>query len=235
MRLLPAQKWKRVLLVVTNLAILLIAPFEWRWVCITLGFPHYSADRACEFVQFLLFDLNWLFGLTFGSGLIAAIVVGRDGLRGRSRRKAQFALGAALALYAINHLALIEVGNGDDLLLRIESGFANLSIGTPPLSPTWIIPYGRVFFEQPVRGMNVRFAPGITGNFFCDSRSFVFVQSTFVTIWPLFAVAVGGAAGALVRKQPKKGPQACPCGYDLTGNLSGTCPECGEGISTSGS
>ncbi len=24
-------------------------------------------------------------------------------------------------------------------------------------------------------------------------------------------------------------PGHCPCGYDLTGNVSGTCPECGAG------
>ena len=30
------------------------------------------------------------------------------------------------------------------------------------------------------------------------------------------------------RKRHKLGPNACPsCGYDLTGNTTGTCPECG--------
>ncbi len=231
MRLLPAQKWKRVLLVVTNCAMLLIAPFEWRFICITLGFSHDSADRACEFVKFLLFDLNWLFGIVAGSGLIAAIVVGRDGLKGRSRRKAQFGLAAALTLFAINHLALIEAGNGDDLLLRIEGGVAGLFVGTPPEAPTLIAPYGRVFFEQPLRGVNVRFAPGITGDFYCNSRSFIYVKATFVAIWPIIAVTIGSTAGALIRMQRKRGPAFCPCGYDLTGNASGICPECGAAVS----
>ena len=32
-------------------------------------------------------------------------------------------------------------------------------------------------------------------------------------------------------KRRKLGPNACPsCGYDLTGNTSGVCPECGERI-----
>jgi len=33
-------------------------------------------------------------------------------------------------------------------------------------------------------------------------------------------------------KRRKLGPNACPsCGYDLTGNESGKCPECGEAMS----
>ena len=34
-------------------------------------------------------------------------------------------------------------------------------------------------------------------------------------------------------KRRKLGPNACPsCGYDLTGNVSGVCPECGKSIGT---
>jgi len=216
--------------VVVNLAILLIAPFEWRWACITLGLSSYYPDRGCEFVKFLLFDLNWMYGVVLGSGLIAAIAVGRDGLKGRSRRNAQFGLVAALTLFAINHLALVQIGNGDDVLVSLCGGAANLAIGTPPGSSAWVIPYGRVFFDEPVLGMNVEFAPRITGRWFCQSLNLVYVQSTLVTIWPVFAVAIGCMGGALAQKQPKRGPQFCPCGYDLTGNVSGICPECGYAV-----
>ena len=35
------------------------------------------------------------------------------------------------------------------------------------------------------------------------------------------------------RRRRKLGPNACPsCGYDLTGNQTGECPECGESIAT---
>ena len=35
-------------------------------------------------------------------------------------------------------------------------------------------------------------------------------------------------------KRRKLGPNTCPsCGYDLTGNESGVCPECGVGAETS--
>lgn len=44
---------------------------------------------------------------------------------------------------------------------------------------------------------------------------------------PLLAAVVTGVespAGAQLA------PGHCPCGYDLTGNTSGVCPECGERI-----
>ncbi len=42
----------------------------------------------------------------------------------------------------------------------------------------------------------------------------------------LFAVLF--AAAVLIRRRRK--PHACRCGYDLTGNVSGRCPECGRGV-----
>ncbi len=49
---------------------------------------------------------------------------------------------------------------------------------------------------------------------------------TLGLVYPFGAVAV---PTLLVwwfgRKRPL--PGHCPCGYDLTGNVSGTCPECG--------
>ncbi len=39
------------------------------------------------------------------------------------------------------------------------------------------------------------------------------------------------AAAALLRLSPVKPPGSCQkCGYDLTGNVSGVCPECGTGV-----
>lgn len=44
---------------------------------------------------------------------------------------------------------------------------------------------------------------------------------------PLVAVAaITALLFRLDRRRPI--PDSCPCGYDLTGNVSGTCPECGE-------
>jgi len=43
-----------------------------------------------------------------------------------------------------------------------------------------------------------------------------------------FAVAPGGSAIRAWRRRHPLRPGLCPrCGYDLTGNVSGVCPECG--------
>ena len=45
----------------------------------------------------------------------------------------------------------------------------------------------------------------------------------------MLLATVGLIAMPLSRRQPD--PRLCTrCGYDLTGNVSGTCPECGTGV-----
>lgn len=48
---------------------------------------------------------------------------------------------------------------------------------------------------------------------------------------PLVAIWAPGAvvSGVLARRRPRSG--YCDCGYDLTGNVSGRCPECGKPLS----
>ncbi len=43
-------------------------------------------------------------------------------------------------------------------------------------------------------------------------------------VWP---AAVCGLTAYVVRRRGRIPPGHCRCGYDLTGNVSGTCPECG--------
>ena len=51
------------------------------------------------------------------------------------------------------------------------------------------------------------------------------------TPYLLALFAILPSLALLSRLLPKKpGPGHCPCGYDLTGNVSGVCPECGTGI-----
>ena len=48
-----------------------------------------------------------------------------------------------------------------------------------------------------------------------------------IPMWvPLAFVAVPTIAAW--RRQRRRPPGHCQCGYDLTGNVSGRCPECGE-------
>ena len=67
----------------------------------------------------------------------------------------------------------------------------------------------------------------------------IFFYDYGVTDWAGRTIAIrGGATLSAIgiptailiywdrRRRPK--PGHCPCGYDLTGNVSGTCPECGQ-------
>lgn len=44
--------------------------------------------------------------------------------------------------------------------------------------------------------------------------------------WPLYTIVAVTAAWRVLRRGPKRG-HCARCGYNLTGNASGTCPECG--------
>lgn len=48
-----------------------------------------------------------------------------------------------------------------------------------------------------------------------------------VPLWIVLMFA-GVGTGLLFRLARRPIPGHCPCGYDLTGNVSGTCPECGR-------
>ena len=50
-----------------------------------------------------------------------------------------------------------------------------------------------------------------------------------IPIWAIFVLV--SSLTALATKIPSRSrPGHCPCGYDLTGNESGRCPECGEPV-----
>lgn len=51
-----------------------------------------------------------------------------------------------------------------------------------------------------------------------------------VTSDAVFGACIGCGIGFLWYRKPSPRPGHCSCGYNLTGNLSGTCPECGEKI-----
>lgn len=46
-----------------------------------------------------------------------------------------------------------------------------------------------------------------------------------VSLWPWFGLSLAATGWAFVGARPPAGH--CRCGYDLTGNTSGACPECG--------
>ena len=59
---------------------------------------------------------------------------------------------------------------------------------------------------------------------------FLVVLSCFVWMAGPLLAAIFIAEGSLLKPRPATGPLCAYCGYNLTGNVSGICPECGEPI-----
>ncbi len=66
---------------------------------------------------------------------------------------------------------------------------------------------------------------GMNGKLFRRS-----VTAVLIPFWVPFVLAASLTAFLWWRDRRPPLPGHCPCGYDLTGNESGTCPECGRGI-----
>jgi hypothetical protein len=70
--------------------------------------------------------------------------------------------------------------------------------------------------------------------------STLFVQPSFVDRASAILLMVGVAVVALAvhhrppRRTPGETPKCDACGYDLTGNVSGICPECGAAAAAAG-
>ena len=68
-----------------------------------------------------------------------------------------------------------------------------------------------------------------------DMHSARFFAQLDVPLWLLLAVVALPTACLFWRDRRRYGPHQCQhCGYDLTGNTSGTCPECGSTTSARG-
>lgn len=86
-----------------------------------------------------------------------------------------------------------------------------------------------------------RLSPGVhrfdaIGNFGFQRPQLVVTgaqRRVYVPSWVLFCMSIGIAI--VSRLAAKTFPKTCcaACGYDLTGNVSGRCPECGEEIARS--
>jgi hypothetical protein len=59
------------------------------------------------------------------------------------------------------------------------------------------------------------------------------VQEWYVPLWPWPWLCLAGAVLTFARGRPGDTPHCPRCDYDLTGNVSGVCPECGESIAAS--
>ncbi len=107
------------------------------------------------------------------------------------------------------------------MLLALAAGFAGLA--------HWLIP--RFVIASCLAAMCAVSAPFAIG---CVQQGYV---DKFICIgFPIgFAASLPvammvGLPFAIVRGRARKPPTACQCGYDLTGNESGACPECGASL-----
>jgi hypothetical protein len=98
----------------------------------------------------------------------------------------------------------------------ISSGCAQFTTPNPLNSRGWAV-HRKSFNELRLWGQTYKVAAGAK----------VFRSAT-VPLWiPFLPVAI--AAIVLWRRKHPPGAAKCPnCGYNLTGNVTGVCPECGE-------
>ncbi len=88
--------------------------------------------------------------------------------------------------------------------------------------------------STPTRGKYFAYAAFavIAGALCFTASTWFFVGAPYTLAWTLLVAAVCGVAFGIVSLREalrKKIPPGCcqHCGYNLTGNVSGTCPECG--------
>jgi hypothetical protein len=103
---------------------------------------------------------------------------------------------------------------------------------TPKDSPSGSIAYQNSYVRATALGFPNTLAPPpdsavVTG------RQLRFSLGPIVPIAAIIpAIVIVGGVGKLIRSRRRKSQQGCAgCGYNLTGNVSGVCPECGAVIS----
>ncbi len=114
--------------------------------------------------------------------------------------------------------------------VRLSAGFADgvadIGWGSPPGTVVNEIPSFSEFGR--IRSHNARYGFVLPryGQGWGD-------HGILVPFWMLLSCALIPTVW-LWRRAGAPGPGSCACGYDLTGNVSGVCPECGERIVNSG-
>lgn len=115
--------------------------------------------------------------------------------------------------------------------LTAERGevFLDIEEGYPTLRGGFHAPPGKMFSTNS-NGNEYRTWAGMFGHYHSLSQ-YAYQLRLFFPIWWLVAAFAGlslGIFGWTWRKRLRHPAHACSkCGYDLTGNVSGVCPECG--------
>lgn len=122
--------------------------------------------------------------------------------------------------------------HGRQYKLSFEPGevFLDIQEGYPTRRGGFHSPPGKVFSTY-ATGNEHRTWAGIFGHFH-SLPQYAYQLRLFFPIWWLLAAFAGSSIGVFGwtwRKRLRRPAHACSqCGYDLTGNVSGACPECGQ-------
>jgi hypothetical protein len=138
------------------------------------------------------------------------------------------ALGLFVASYTVedHYYADLEIArisrSGGTISVRWRNPLGN----SPYISPAWLMKigfgYARVVYRS--TPLPATYPPGTSDDF----------SLVWFPAWFMCAVFATPAAWWLTRRWPwgREDFSRCPsCGYNLTGNVSGVCPECGTPIS----
>ena len=127
--------------------------------------------------------------------------------------------------WAIGFFALVHNCFGRALLIEFYEDYTILYVNGHGLARCEFLPVtGRHYiFDEPTFGF---------GHWSCMQLG-TYQYSLDFPLWPFVILCgVGAVLAAYQHRRRRRGnPRACPnCRYDLTGNVSGRCPECGRAI-----
>jgi len=142
---------------------------------------------------------------------------------------------ASIALFALNFVVGVVLGNGKTFEIRCLGGGVFIAWGADNVD---LICLHGVHYIEYTRGFRIVTAPeGLPlwgfGNRWINTPM---TRVAFFSWSPLPAVFLIWFSPAILRwfRGRKPLPGHCrSCGYDLTGNTSGVCPECGSPIAPS--
>ncbi len=156
-------------------------------------------------------------------------------------------IGIVLLVLALMYLASAYVGlfwvwKSRDVVIALSPGAVDVQFLGPTLreldmwgdsavTPGWHVQSHRRRFEPSVW---MRMLPPALSRIACwpavrkSSASALFGTVVIVPLWCLSLPAIGFVlAASWLRHRRPQGGRCRVCGYDLTGNVSGRCPECG--------
>ncbi len=150
--------------------------------------------------------------------------VAGGGLQGRRLRRAvAVVLCCAPTLLGVGSFVWsLEIGYGTRVVAVVAGGLDVGSIGSPPAARWWMAIESSPPFLTHEWWRASRWSRADGG------------EDLFVPLWPLVPAMAAYVVVVWRRTRPVPAGACASCRYDLTGNVSGICPECGTPIRATG-